>query len=56
LNSIGSLNPEKEQKKEETENPARKDYTKGRELYTAGKYSEAAISFHNALKGFEEQG
>ena len=58
LNSIGPLNSEKdkEEEKEKTDNPARKDYLKGRELYTAGKYSESAIVFHNSLKAFEEQG
>ncbi len=56
LHSIGPLNPEKEKEEEKTDNPARQDYIKGRKLYTAGNYSEAAVAFHNALKGFEEQG
>ena len=56
LSSIGPLNPEKDKEKEKTDNPARQDYLKGREMYTAGNYSEAAIAFHNSLKGFEEQG
>lgn len=55
LHSIGPLNPDKDKNEEKTDNPARQDYIKGRELYTAGNYSEAAVAFHNALKGFEEQ-
>lgn len=44
-------------KEENTINdPTKKDYIEGREFYTAGDYPQAAISFHNALKGFEEQG
>lgn len=54
LSSIGPIRAEKEDKK--IDNPARRDYIKGRELYTAGNYSEAIVAFHNSLKGFEEQG
>ncbi len=40
---------------DDMKNPARRDYIKGREQYTAGDYAAAALSFHNALRGFEEQ-
>jgi tetratricopeptide (TPR) repeat protein len=36
--------------------PARKDYLEGRKLYSQGEYAQAALAFHNALRGFEEQG
>jgi tetratricopeptide (TPR) repeat protein len=37
-------------------NPAKRDYLEGREQVKKGEYALAAMSFHNALKGFEEQG
>lgn len=53
LDSLGPMTPNKEV---EESNPARRDYREGRKLLDEGKYSEAAIAFHNALRGFEEQG
>jgi len=47
--------PEKEKKVDDINDPARLDYVKGRAQYSAGEFTEAALSFHNALKGFEEQ-
>lgn len=41
---------------EEPLDQAKQDYKQGRELLTKGEYPQAAIAFHNALKGFEEQG
>jgi len=41
---------------QEDDDPARKDYREGRKLYSDGEYAQAAIAFHNALRGFEEQG
>ena len=38
------------------EDQARKDYREGRTLYGGGDYAQAAVAFHNALRGFEEQG
>jgi tetratricopeptide (TPR) repeat protein len=53
LDSIGPVNQGKD---DEIKDPARRDYIQGREEYTAGDFAAAAISFHNALRGFEEQG
>jgi len=56
LSSLASMDsPEKEQKVNDINDPARLDYVKGRAQYSAGEFTEAALSFHNALKGFEEQ-
>ncbi len=56
LNSLAPMdNPEKEKKVDDINDPARLDYVKGRAQYSAGEFTEAALSFHNALKGFEEQ-
>lgn len=41
---------------QDEDNPAKKDYREGRKLYSDGEYAQAAIAFHNALRGFEEQG
>lgn len=41
---------------EHHDDPAKKDYLEGRELFRKGEYAQAAIAFHNALRGFEEQG
>ena len=38
------------------ESQARKDYREGRTYLSNGDYGQAAISLHNALKGFEEAG
>lgn len=35
---------------------AKSDYQQGRKLLASGEYAQAALCFHNALKGFEEQG
>jgi tetratricopeptide (TPR) repeat protein len=40
----------------EDDNPARKDYLAGRKFFADGEYAQAASAFHNALRGFEEQG
>ncbi len=56
LNSIGPINDDAAAAGDDDyKNPARRDYIKGREHYTAGDYAAAALSFHNALQGFEEQ-
>ncbi|HHB76739.1 MAG TPA: tetratricopeptide repeat protein [Desulfobulbus sp.] len=56
LNSLGPMDGSQNAKVDEVNDPARQDYIKGRAQHSAGNYSEAALSFHNALKGFEEQG
>ncbi len=56
LNSIGPVDDGPAADDDKLKNPARRDYVKGREQYTAGDYAAAAHSFHNALRGFEEQG
>nr|WP_320010098.1 tetratricopeptide repeat protein [uncultured Desulfobulbus sp.] len=38
------------------EDPAKRDYMEGRKFFQEGEYAQAAISFHNALRGFEEKG
>lgn len=35
--------------------PAKMDYMAGRKFYSEGDYTQAVISFHNALLGFEER-
>jgi tetratricopeptide (TPR) repeat protein len=56
LSSLGPLDKGPEPDVNEINDPARLDYIKARERYTASDFSEAAALFHNALKGFEEQG
>ena len=34
---------------------AKNDYKAGREFFTKGDFAQAAMAFHNALQGFEEQ-
>lgn len=41
---------------QEEESQAKKDYREGRKLYGDGEYAQAAIAFHNALRGFEQEG
>jgi tetratricopeptide (TPR) repeat protein len=55
LNTLGTV-VEESGSGQEDDNPAKKDYREGRKLYGNGEYAQAAIAFHNALRGFEEQG
>lgn len=55
LASVGPVASDKNGVQEE-EDQAKKDYREGRKLYGDGEYAQAAIAFHNALRGFEEQG
>ncbi len=41
---------------EDDNNPAKNDYREGRKFLQDGDYTRAAMAFHNALRGFEEQG
>jgi len=56
LSSLGPMNEGPEPDVKDINDPARLDYIKARERYTAGDFTEAALLFHNCLKGFEEQG
>ena len=56
LSSIGPADPEKAREDALKKDPAKRDYIEGRELFKKGDYTMAAMSFHNALKGFEEKG
>ncbi|MDD2464122.1 MAG: tetratricopeptide repeat protein [Desulfobulbus sp.] len=53
LNTLGSMpnGPDAD-----LDDPAKKDYLEGRKFFQNGEYSQAAIAFHNALRGFEEKG
>jgi tetratricopeptide (TPR) repeat protein len=54
LNAIGPMGKENGPGQDD-DNPAKKDYREGRKLFSDGDYAQAAIAFHNALMGFEEQ-
>lgn len=56
LDSLGPMDKEPEPDVKDINDPARLDYIKARERFTAGDFTEAASLFHNCLKGFEEQG
>lgn len=47
---------ELEQKTQEPADPAQEDYNKAKELRGAGDETQAAVFFHNALVGFEQDG
>lgn len=56
IQPLSSLQPVTGEPANEELDPARKDYLEGRKLYSQGEYAQAALAFHNALRGFEEQG
>ncbi|MBP7516502.1 MAG: tetratricopeptide repeat protein [Desulfobulbus sp.] len=56
IQPLSSLQPVTGEPAGEDLDPARKDYLEGRKLYSQGDYAQAAQAFHNALRGFEEQG
>lgn len=56
LSSLGAVDPQKAREEALKKDPAKRDYLKGRELLKKGEYAQAGMAFHNALKGFEEQG
>lgn len=55
LNNIAPAD-QGENRGQDLDNPAKMDYLEGRKLHRNGEYAQAAIAFHNALRGFEEQG
>ena len=59
LQPIGSIDPQnKEQEKEDQaiQDQVKADYKAGREFFSQGELAQAAMAYHNALRGFEEQG
>ena len=59
IQPIESINPQnQEQKKEDPslQDPAKADYKAGREFINQGELAQAAMAFHNSLRGFEEKG
>jgi tetratricopeptide (TPR) repeat protein len=56
LSSIGPADPEKAREEALKKDPAKRDYLEGREQLKKGDFAAAAMSFHNALKGFEQKG
>ena len=56
LASLGRVDPQKAREEALKKDPAKRDYLEGRELLKNGEYAQAGMAFHNALKGFEENG
>ncbi|NLB07501.1 MAG: tetratricopeptide repeat protein [Desulfobulbaceae bacterium] len=56
IQPLESLKPMAGESAGEDLDPARKDYLEGRKLHSQGEYTQAALAFHNALRGVEEQG
>jgi tetratricopeptide (TPR) repeat protein len=56
LQPLDALGPMPKGGNADPDNPARQDYLQGRKFFQEGEYAQAAIAFHNALRGFEEQG
>lgn len=54
LCSLGPMS--QENNTEQSNDPVKQDYLEGRKLLREGKHAQAAIAFHNALRGFEERG
>ena len=55
LDTLGSV-PGSNASEEQPSDPAKKDYLEGRRLFGQREYAQAALAFHNALLGFEQQG
>lgn len=55
IESIVSQNKEQDKEGEALLDPARTDYKEGREFLNKGDLAQAAMAFHNAMRGFEEQ-
>ncbi|HER62748.1 MAG TPA: tetratricopeptide repeat protein [Desulfobacteraceae bacterium] len=56
IESIGPINTEKKKEDPALEDPAKADYKAGRDFFNQGELAQAAMAYHNALRGFEEQG
>ncbi len=55
MDSIGPRGKNQEQEDPALQDPAKADYKAGRDFFSKGEYAQAAMAFHNALRGFEEQ-
>nr|WP_321464867.1 tetratricopeptide repeat protein [uncultured Desulfobulbus sp.] len=56
LQPLDTLGPMPKGSDPDLDDPAKKDYMEGRKFFQDGDYTQAAIAFHNALRGFEEKG
>lgn len=56
LQPLDTLGPMPKGPDTDPDDPAKKDYLEGRKFFQNGEYAQAAIAFHNALRGFEENG
>ncbi len=56
LQPLNTLAPMPKGPETDPDDPARKDYIEGRKFFKQGEYTQAAMAFHNALRGFEEKG
>ncbi len=56
LQPLNTLGPVPNSADPDLKDPAKKDYMEGRKFFQEGDYAQAALSFHNALRGFEEKG
>ncbi|MGD9949194.1 MAG: tetratricopeptide repeat protein [Desulfobulbus sp.] len=56
LQPLNTLGPMAKGPDADLDDPAKKDYLEGRKFFQNGEYAQAAIAFHNALRGFEEKG
>jgi tetratricopeptide (TPR) repeat protein len=56
LDAIGPVPGSGQDSDEALNDPAKVDYKAGREYLSKKDYVQAAVCFHNALRGFEEQG
>ncbi|PID76035.1 MAG: hypothetical protein CSA20_01395 [Deltaproteobacteria bacterium] len=52
---LEEIRPIAEAEVAETNDEAKKDYERGKQLFSNGDYAEAALAFHNALVGYEEK-
>lgn len=56
LNSIGPMTGDSDDKNKKPADPVKADYEEGKRFLDNGNLSQAAISLHNALLGYEEKG
>lgn len=57
LSSLGPMQkPQPQEVDPKQDDPVRLDYLEARGLLERGEYAQAAMGFHNALRGYEERG